>query len=447
MVLIISQNVWNSSLDKNGLSNWLEFDNHTSWFDAPSMDLRRIYNLAMLSSNTIQPNRVREHNISQNPVYVSPLQPENPCPFNSDCAFSLTWHAPSYKCEEREDFGGDKPLNKSQFIPWGDLLYASYSSIEETGSGAQPDWNLTHPDNNTGVWTREPTLWIGYIWNTTVTADEEDAKLWDTTKWPSKYKQYVLECTLYNATYSFDLGFESGVMKVYSGFKIVPEKPLFPEGGEPVRPVMPLYMEHSGFHAVGHLYRTQLSGNLTQINDTMWAVTNSDISQTDVMDPGTAQPHEEKLGPYVEAGFQNIFLSMLSDKKQYAQGGIDIPCFISKRAQIWRYAPLWLAISYFIAVGLTLGAVGVGLHAMVANGYAIQTNFSTFLATTRNSDLDAVVRGSSLGAAPLKREARETSLRFGEMRPEGTAGHDGRAHAAFGFPDQIRTLKKGKKYD
>ncbi|KAB5571774.1 hypothetical protein GE09DRAFT_1185340 [Coniochaeta sp. 2T2.1] len=436
-------NVWDRDLDKNGLSFWREFDNSTSFYDGPSMDLRRIFSLAMLSTNPLQPNRQpTTENPSGNPVYVNPLQPVNPCPSGSNCTYSVTFSGPSYKCEERDEFGGNTKLKKSQLVPNGDLLYISYSSYEEDDIGRPLDWNITMPDyNNTGIWRNEPTLWFGYVWNTSIPATAEDAKLWDTDKFRYKMEQHVLECTLYNATYHFGLGFFSSLMGVQN-FSIVPHRPLHVDG-EIMAPWMPTYMEYSGFHGTGFLYRDLLKGNLTQPSDDDWATTHTDISQTDIADPGTGLPHERDFAPYVEAGFQSIFLSMQSDVKQYAQTNTTLACEVTSRVLVWKYNPLWLAVSYFVAVGLTFAAVGVGLHAMVANGYAMETNFSTFLTTTRNPELDAVVRGSSLGASPLKKAVRETKLRFGEVRTEGG---EGAPHAAFGFPEQIRTLKKGKQY-
>lgn len=433
-------NVWDKNLDKNGMSFWDMYENTTSYFAGPSMDLRRTFNLAMLSTNPIQPDR----SWTTDPILINPLQPNNPCPFDSNCTYSVTFHAPSYKCEERDEFGGDTTLKKSMLAPYGDLVYVSYSSFEEDELGRPLDWNKTDPTyDNTGTWTREPSVWFGYSYYTNKNATAENATQWNTTNWPIQLTHHVIECSLYNATYSFTLNFKSGLMNV-TGYSVDYIGPLLPEG-QVMAPWMPTYMEYSGFHAAGFLYRDLLSGNVTQEGDWTWAVTNSDISQTDITDPGTGMSHEDALGPYIETGFQSIYLSMLSDWKTYAQSFTSLPCDASKHVLVWRYNPLWLAVSYFVAVALTLAAVGVGLHAMVANGYAMETNFSTFLTTTRNPDLDEVVRGSSLGASPLKRAVRETKLRFGEtVRPAGTDG--GLPHAAFGFPDQIRTLRKGRQY-
>lgn len=191
-------------------------------------------------------------------------------------------------------------------------------------------------------------------------------------------------------------------------------------------------------------------------------MTESDISQTLLIDPGTGFPISPNVPGTIEAGFQTIYLSLVSDTLQYSQVTVDLPCHTSLHVMVWNYDPLYLAVSYFIAVGLTIIAVGVGLHAIAANGYVAQTNFSTFLTTTRNPDLDGVAAGSCLGAWPMSRDVRKTRLRFGQVvregggeRREGTGnvkegarvGIDEVPHAAFGFPDQVKPLELGKQYE
>lgn len=189
-----------------------------------------------------------------------------------------------------------------------------------------------------------------------------------------------------------------------------------------------------------------LSGNISQHGQDDWVMTESDISQTDIIDPGSGLPFEEDLVPYIEKAFHNIYLSMLSDDKQFSQKLADLPCHESAQVLVWSYNPTWLAVSYFIAVGLTFAAVGVGLHAIVTNGYVAQTNFSTFLVTTRNPDLDKMAEGSYLGSWPMKKELRETRLQFGQTtESDSSEGHNARTrlpHAAFGFVDRVKPLDR-----
>ena len=139
---------------------------------------------------------------------------------------------------------------------------------------------------------------------------------------------------------------------------------------------------------------------------------------------------------------------MLSDLKQNSQYPEPTPCEVTETVLVWDYSPMWLAISYCIAVGLTLLAVALGFYAMALNGYVARTTFSTFLATTRNLQLDGVDWGSSLGTLPLKKEVSETVLMFGETVQAGIpSGNDAVPHAAFGFPEGIRKIRRGQQYE
>lgn len=94
--------------NKQALSYWDFFDNGTYYYDSPSTDNVKLFQLTMLSTN--------------------PLQPENPCPSDINCTYSVSFEAPSYKCEERPDFGGPRTYNLTSMAAFGNLLYASYSS-------------------------------------------------------------------------------------------------------------------------------------------------------------------------------------------------------------------------------------------------------------------------------------------------------------------------------
>lgn len=218
----------------------------------------------MLSTNPIQPDRPW----SADPVYVNPLQQQNPCPVNSNCTFSVSFSAPSYKCEERDEFGDTSLFKKSDLVPYGDLIYVSYSSTDEDAdeddAGRPTDWDTVNPNNDTGVWKEEPTLWIGYIWNTTKTATAENATQWNTTTWATRYTPHVIACSMHNATYHITLSFLDN-MQAIDDYR-VEFGPLLLPPGEVMRPIDPTYMEFSGFHASGKLYRNQLAGNLTQVS-------------------------------------------------------------------------------------------------------------------------------------------------------------------------------------
>ena len=209
------------AVDKQGMSFWDELQGGTSYFNQPSMDSRRNFQLSLLSDQT--------------------LQPDSPCPTDSNCTFSISFAAPSYKCEHRGDFGGMQAYNKSQMAPMGDLLYASYSAFGEDFVGRPIDWNRTVPNNDTGVFKREPSLWVAWVYNTTLPATAENSTLWNTTYWPHQLETHVMECTLWNSTYSYKMSYLQGKMNVtdYS----VRQDVLMLRPGDIMDPYMNTYMQ------------------------------------------------------------------------------------------------------------------------------------------------------------------------------------------------------------
>ncbi|KAK3995259.1 hypothetical protein QBC44DRAFT_320751 [Cladorrhinum sp. PSN332] len=415
-------------VNKQGMSFW---DNwvgpQTAFYNQPSMDSRRIFQLAMLSKE--------------------PLQPSSPCPTDSNCTYSVSFHAPSYKCERRDDFGGLKLYNKSQMAPFGNLLYASYSSVQEDPVGRPLTWDIKNVTHETGVFDTEPTLWVSWVWNTTLATTPENSTQWNTSYWRYQINTHIMECTLWNSTYNYTLEYLHGKMNVTDS-NITHDTLLLPRG-EVKTPSDPNYMEFSGFHGTALMYRQMLLGNFTQAGQDAWMITESAISQTSsILDPGSGFPYEEDLGPYIEGAFQNVWLSFLSNEVQVAQRYRDVDCEVSRHVLVWNYDSTWLAVSYFVAVGLTLVAIAVGMRAIVLNGYVAQTNFSTFLATSRNGDLDRLVgEGECLGAWPFKKEFRETRLRFGEVLGDGSEESSPLLpHAAFGFEERVKGIEKGKQY-
>ena len=214
---------WDPAVDKQGMSFWDELPDGTSFFNQPSMDSRRSFQLSLLSAQ--------------------PLQPDNPCPTDSNCTFSISFAAPSYKCEWRDDFGGQRTYNLSQMAPRGDLLYASYSSFEEDFVGRPLGWNITAPDNDTGIFRSEPSLWVAWVYNTTLPATAENATQWNTSYWGHQLRTHVMECMFWNSTYSYNLSYLQGKMNV-DNYSVRQDTLMLPPGSI-IAPDMPTYMEWS----------------------------------------------------------------------------------------------------------------------------------------------------------------------------------------------------------
>jgi hypothetical protein len=78
----------------------------------------------------------------------------------------------------------------------------------------------------------------------------------------------------------------------------------------------------------------------------------------------------------------------------------------------YEYNPLYLLLSYGLAVIFTVFSSALGLHAVNTNGVIHSSAFSAIVATTRNQALDGIFDGSSLGVLPLDRKIEKVGLRF-----------------------------------
>jgi len=146
----------------------------------------------------------------------------------------------------------------------------------------------------------------------------------------------------------------------------------------------------------------------------------------------------------VENKFADLFVSLLSDPHFTETIVTSAPCNVSTSVQRWEYRPFGLLLSYSIAAAASLLAVAAGAFAIRENGYGMDTSFSTLLATTRNPDIDALMRGCCLGKAPLPKQILKTRLMFGEIK--GSADDSGASHVAFGLEGAISPIVPGKRY-
>lgn len=158
----------------SGLCFWNIRDDGRYIYASPTMELQRVFQLTMLST-------------------TGPLQPTSPCPSGTSCAYNMTLSMPTWHCEDREDFGGlsPAPFNRSQLVPEGKLVYASYSSVvDDDDNGVPPQWEtMSSSDPNLGVFTELPSLWVGWVTD------------------PSNPKPHISECALYNASITYKMAF------------------------------------------------------------------------------------------------------------------------------------------------------------------------------------------------------------------------------------------------
>jgi hypothetical protein len=102
-------------------------------------------------------------------------------------------------------------------------------------------------------------------------------------------------------------------------------------------------------------------------------------------------------------------------------------------------------MTYSIAVAFSVVGVLLGLRAIWLNGVCHDTSFSSIVSTTRNTFLDELTLGNSLGAVPIPDAMKGVKLRFGESTgPSLSVDGSSVTRAAFGAEDSMVTLRKGQ---
>jgi hypothetical protein len=142
------------------------------------------------------------------------LAPSNPCPESGNCSYAIEFSGPAYDCQERPDYApsANTSMTKAKLTPTGNYSYFGLSSIWEEDSGQPAEWFYpVNPAKDLGTFKVEPDLWLGYAINSTIPLAEPYITAWGAI-WRHNFTQHVLQCTMYNATYSYDISWSNGVM-------------------------------------------------------------------------------------------------------------------------------------------------------------------------------------------------------------------------------------------
>ncbi|KAI0380440.1 hypothetical protein F5Y04DRAFT_271432 [Hypomontagnella monticulosa] len=399
-----------------GMSYWITYGSDENpdggkWvYTSPSQELERLFRLSILSVS-------------------GPLKPPNPCHPGTTCRYSMEFDAPAYRCESRKEFGGHNPLGyrQQQLAPAGRLFYASYSSFDEAPGGAPLSWvNMTSSTPENGVFKELPSLWVGWV-----------------TSSSNGYQPHIVECLMYNTTYTYEVTFSGDQMST-NRTSTRSHGLLLPNGSSKA-PSDYDYPQFSGYHAAGYLFREFLVGNITQDIDEIF-IDNTDVLQSDLIKQTVPLPIEDDLGAVLEERFHNIFLSMPSDRLLHSQTNISKTCIVTESILVWEYKPFWLALPYILAGSFTAIATAFGTYCFYHNGYSMDTNFSTFVTTTRSPDLDDLSHGHCIGKWPMDKAVSRTRLRFGELVAGPNTNQLLHPHASFAFPDNVKAIEAGKTY-
>ncbi|OTB02440.1 hypothetical protein M426DRAFT_13586 [Hypoxylon sp. CI-4A] len=369
--------------ERAGMSYW-DIDKGFYTYASPSSELKRIFLLTAQS-------------------FTGPVKPPNPCQSSKSCSYSIDLAAPVYKCEDRQEFGGDKHFNRSQLLPTGNLFYASYSSFDEGDRGQALAWNASNTSNTSsqdiGVFTEIPSLWVGWVTQS------------------NEYQPHIAECLLYNATTSYEISFSGDQWTTnrtrteFISLLLSPGNSKFPQDDN--------YQQFSGYHAAGYIFRTWLSGTI--ISDPVAIfIDNTNALQSNLFRDTIGLPVSDDLAGTLEQLFRDYFLSMLGDTQLHSQVNLTVPCTVTNSVLVWHYDPFWLIFSYALALATAIIIIAIGAFCFYKNGYTMDTSFSTLVATTRSQDVDDLMVGYNSGQWPMPDDIAQTKLRLLESLDDNT---------------------------
>ncbi|KAJ7697191.1 hypothetical protein B0H17DRAFT_1052341 [Mycena rosella] len=276
----------------------------------------------------------------------------NPC--GSDCSYNLTFFAPSFSCSE-----------------------PSGSSIQ----------------GRVNIWSVLPIIegTTADILNVQYISDFQGNILSETN------------CTSFNSTYTVAIQFQDNQQSVDvldialgssfgTNLTLIIDDPTF-------RPALAALKDAVSNSLIGGVFQNVETGlSITGSTLALYsALANNTIPSNPVFLPDTPALIEQLL--------TNASISMISRNLWNTTASARIV----RTVQVYVYAPRVLWAGYGAAIGVTLLAMTVGMHAVWRNGGGGGKAFSLIMATTRNPGLDAVT-----DRALHEREYRETymNLRF-----------------------------------
>jgi hypothetical protein len=152
----------------------------------------------------------------------APPSPHNPCPEGGNCSLSISFHGPSFQCEEREDFDSTSTGSLDLLPPSGHIIFMGFF---DRFSIDPRTMTLAEESHNTSIQNPEQ-FWIGYVRNTTKPSKTGSS---NATLWPFELERRVLKCSLHRARYIADLSFK-GDRQEAKQIRVDTRRPVIPEG-------------------------------------------------------------------------------------------------------------------------------------------------------------------------------------------------------------------------
>ncbi|EWC48580.1 hypothetical protein DRE_01802 [Drechslerella stenobrocha 248] len=357
-----------------------------------------------------------------------PVNFESPCGLN--CSYTVEYYAPVWQCADVDP--------RDQAAPW-ELANITNAPWASSNIGRRPYTStykyVAEVSSETGK------LWVGHLIWRNVTEDS------NTTFW-DRYGLETFTCHNYNASISVRQGFLNGeqrasvVERINYGERVDPY--LTDAWVEDRRiPRVVLQRHQLSYEMLAELFVGSISYESRAGRD---FITNTSILNMPAFlrdSPSGASGGQngelkDQLRPLVEQLSLNFSMSIMGFPQLVVQQLQDGNCTMTTSSNVWRYESRNLTIAYAVGAVVAFLALGLGALGVMKNGVVTELSFSQVVATTRNPELDELMRGNCVGNNQLKPSSLyDVKLRLGEL---------GEEHAAFGTPESVTTIRRGARY-
>ena len=345
-----------------------------------------------------------------------------PSPCGSNCSYAIQFNGPAWQCmtSSIDNSSAIPPFLGNASDVWGPSIGGMHS----------PSY-LAAFSNETGLY------WVG-------SSTQEPAA--QNADFPS-LNISVFYCENWNATFDIHVNYTSSIQNVIvqnitylNNFSIPYILETAASNGENSIQVPPqfedtLHYSHAAlFRSLGELMKGSImrEPHGAPVLQTNLASIPGLISFNETAEglSGHYQPVSD-LRSAIEDLSRNLTISLLSSPVLQIAYYARTTCYEEKFSTVWVYDPWILWLPYGMAIVVSLGCLFVGGLAVYGNdGEIYDTSFSTVLRTTRNHDLDQLVKDDTNGGQPLSHDVGRARVRLGVLR--------GAEIATLGYQDGTR---------
>lgn len=351
-------------------------------------------------------------------------------------SYELSFWAPTYKCSSFDDF-----LAQQNSPPKWDFSKPGPPSYQAAwDEQIQPRRRM---DAYVAVVPRQKQNMM-FIWAAGISSRTDNSS-----------NEIKIACQLYNTSYEVSVRFDNGVQSILP----LSISHLHPQDWDEKFNVDPFYNNGEitiTSWATNILFNDLLKGNITigftaNLQATVPLLQSGLVSCPEIWNSTLFQEstlfretsafgncRNQSLAEAIEDLSRNFTYSLMTFQQGNYLLNTTVPVTVTAARNLYSYDKTTLLATYAASILVVLLWIGIGGIALWSNGTVSSTSFSTILLTTRNTHLDNLARGYSLGSNALPDEIADVRLKFGRVDNERLA-----EQAAFGIEGTVTTLQKG----